>query len=585
MKEKIKKFINNRGFIIGLISLLIIAIIISGTYAWFTWQSENNPSITLTIGEFADVTFTNGTDISTNDLAPVFNYKDGDKTTFSINHKGLTSSVIAHTITLNITTISQELRNESLKYKLISDNNHIIAEGDFSQSTDNSSIVLTDTLGLDAGTTEYSFYIYIDGNVENSSNMMNQNLTGSIDVAVSKLDSAPLSDFEYAIGSWDVSGDGSQIIEIPTGRILLTKYIGTNPVVNVSSIYNIDGVNYTPIVYADNPNHQTGTFYENKNITEVNFASGIFFADFYNGTSLTYNSARHLFKNCTSLVRVTGLSDEITQMNNTFIGNSSLTFAKVPSSTTTMKGTFGYCTSLVNAPVIPDSVIEMNTTFYGCTSLVTAPEIPDSVINMYGTFHSCSSLVNAPVIPDSVANLEATFIYCTSLVTAPAIPDSVTDLTMTFACCTSLVNTPEIPNSVTIMIRTFSGCTSLVNAPAIPNSVTDMYATFEDCTSLVNAPEIPNSVTNMPTTFYNCTSLVNAPEIPSSVTNISSIFRNCTNLKGTVRINSSNITAYAATNHPFYNTSNQITVEVPSGSTTYTSINTNKPSNITIITY
>lgn len=562
MKEKIKKFINNRGFIIGLISLLIIAIIISGTYAWFIWQSENNPSITLTIGEFADVTFTNGTDISTNDLAPVFDYKDGEKTTFSINHKGLTSSVIAHTITLNITTISQELRNESLKYKLTSDNNYIIAEGDFSQSTDNSSIVLTDTLGLDAGTTEYSFYIYIDGNVENSSNMMNQNLTGSIDVAVSKLDSAPLSDFEYAIGSWDVFGDGSQIIEIPTGRILLTKYIGTNTVVNVSSIYNIDGVNYTPIVYADYSN-ETGTFHRNESITEVNFAPGIFFADFNNGTSLTYNSAYQLFRGCSSLVRVSGLSDDIENMRNAFAYASSLlTITKIPSSTVNMYNTFGYCESLKNAPAIPSSVTDMRYTFY-----------------------YCSSLINAPIIPNSVTDMRYTFMGCTALVYPPTLPNLVTTLENTFYQCISLVAAPEIPNSVTNMKGTFVGCISLVNAPIIPDSVTNLQMTFHSCSSLTTAPSIPDSVTNMIATFQYCTSLVNAPEIPSSVTDMEATFYGCTNLKGTVRINSRNVASPDTGAATFHNTINRITVEVPSGSTTYTTMNTDKPSNITIITY
>ena len=133
----------------------------------------------------------------------------------------------------------------------------------------------------------------------------------------------------------------------------------------------------------------------------------------------------------------------------------------------------------------------------------------------------------------------------------------------------------------------FYGCTSLVTAPVIPDSVTSMSNTFYGCTSLVNAPEIPSSVTNMRSTFSGCTSLVNAPVIPSSVTEMYFTFYGCANLTGIVKINSSNVSS--ATNI-FANTTKSITVQVPSGSTTYTTINNlttsnGKPSNVTLTTY
>lgn len=114
-----------------------------------------------------------------------------------------------------------------------------------------------------------------------------------------------------------------------------------------------------------------------------------------------------------------------------------------------------------------------------------------------------------------------------------------------------------------------------------------MESTFYGCTSLVTAPVIPDSVTSMSNTFYGCTSLVNAPEIPSLVTNMSYTFYNCTNLTGIVRVNSSKV---SYVNYIFAGTSKSITVQVPSGSTTYTKMNaltttTGKPSNVTLTTY
>ena len=127
-------------------------------------------------------------------------------------------------------------------------------------------------------------------------------------------------------------------------------------------------------------------------------------------------------------------------------------------------------------------------------------------------------------------------------------------------------------------IETYSG------GEYIENSVGYL---FDGCTSLVNAPVIPSSVTNMSYTFSGCTSLVNAPVIPSSVTDMYGTFRNCTNLTGIVKINSSNVTD---ARYIFTNTTKSITVQVPSGSTTYTTINNlttsnGMPSNVTLTTY
>ena len=161
-----------------------------------------------------------------------------------------------------------------------------------------------------------------------------------------------------------------------------------------------------------------------------------------------------------------------------------------------------------------------------------------------------------------------------------------TSMLMLFYRCTNLLSIQNMPSSVTDMYSTFSGCTSLVTAPTIGSSVTNMAGAFSGCTSLVNAPAIPNSVTTIYQIFYGCTSLVNAPTIPSSVTTMYEAFSGCSSLEGTIRINSSNVTIPNAQNfHPFYDTVNNLTVQVPENSTTYTNLNNNKPANVTITTF
>ena len=171
--EKEKKFM-----IIGVLILLITLVGAAGTYAWFTWSSTNNTNLTMSIGASSDVIFKNGNDISTNKLAPVFNYTDGEKTTFTITNKSTTS--FSYRISLNITSIDNELKNKSLKYKLVS-NNTIITEGDFSNIESNSKNTLYEG-ELSKGNISYIFYLYIDGNEENDLNMINKSLVGTITV-------------------------------------------------------------------------------------------------------------------------------------------------------------------------------------------------------------------------------------------------------------------------------------------------------------------------------------------------------------------------------------------------------------------
>ncbi len=177
MNKKLEKIIHSKSFLIAMIVLLIILVISAGTYAWFTWSSTNNTNLTMSIGASSDVIFKNGNDISTNKLAPVFNYTDGEKTSFTITNKSTTS--FSYRISLNITSIDNELKNKSLKYKLVS-NNTIITEGDFSNIENTNKLYEGE---ITKNSIDFIFYLYIDGNEENDLNMINKSLVGTITVA------------------------------------------------------------------------------------------------------------------------------------------------------------------------------------------------------------------------------------------------------------------------------------------------------------------------------------------------------------------------------------------------------------------
>lgn len=180
MKNKINKFIHSKYLLISLIVLLILLVMATGTYAWFTWRSTSNTSLTMNIGKLTDVTFNSGNDISTSTLAPVYNYTDGEKTTFRINNKDTSGTTLSYSVKLNITSIASELKSTDLKYVLLK-NDTIVQEGDFSSITTGSTTMYSDSISS-SGTTNFIFYLYIDGNSENNLNMMNKSLVGTITV-------------------------------------------------------------------------------------------------------------------------------------------------------------------------------------------------------------------------------------------------------------------------------------------------------------------------------------------------------------------------------------------------------------------
>ena len=208
MKEKVLNFIHSKNFIIVLIILLLLLVVVTATYAWFTWSSTENTSVTMSIGKASDVVFKTGNDISTNNLSPVFNYTDGEKTSFSIINRDTTGASLTYTINLNITTISDELKSNNLKYKLLQGSN-VVNEGEFSTITNNSTITMYSD-NLTTGTINFTFYLYIDGNEENSLELMNKSITGTITVSAEE-NAVPLAQYitnlYTSAGKYQITGN------------------------------------------------------------------------------------------------------------------------------------------------------------------------------------------------------------------------------------------------------------------------------------------------------------------------------------------------------------------------------------------
>ena len=218
--------------------LLLTMVIGTGTLAWIVWSSKDNTKMNVTIGDLADVSFKTGNDINISNLSPSFNYDDGVLTEFSIRKKkGLVVELNAE-IYLDITSISNELKNDSFKYVLLSSSdvntyNEVISSS-FKDASVGKLDIVTD-IPLTDGKTYYKFYIWIDGNNENNETMQGKNLKGTLNVEVS---TSPVNAVTLVEGLDDgtTGDDGSGVYKVSHDAIGSEippvtdyRYYGPNP--------------------------------------------------------------------------------------------------------------------------------------------------------------------------------------------------------------------------------------------------------------------------------------------------------------------------------------------------------------------
>ena len=178
---------NDKSKIVKLMITVIILIVIAlvGTYALTIWRSTENTELTLRIGDISGFYCTKGDNIEINNIGPIFDYTiDGESTTFSIDNQ--TNETANVTVKFHITTITDNLKEESFKYVLMTNTNNssytVYKEGDFKDVTSNSSITLLDNyeVGL-SSRVSFKLVIYIDGNMENPITMQGGSLLGYLD--------------------------------------------------------------------------------------------------------------------------------------------------------------------------------------------------------------------------------------------------------------------------------------------------------------------------------------------------------------------------------------------------------------------
>jgi len=169
-------------YMISSLVVLVIAVIVSGTYAYYVWTTSDSDTTKIVAGiGAATVTFDGGSDINAN-LRPVSDKSKGIIKNISV--KGDTTGLVFN-MYLDITSIDTGLKDESFRYELYKGTTKV-KEGNFSDSyltsntvtcTKNNTnhIVLLTNESISTSKTQYTLYIWIDGaNYTNPNTMMNK---------------------------------------------------------------------------------------------------------------------------------------------------------------------------------------------------------------------------------------------------------------------------------------------------------------------------------------------------------------------------------------------------------------------------
>ena len=587
--DKYKKFMY-----IGIFILLISLVSSAGTYAWFTWISPSNTSVTLSIGNLADVTFTSGPDINITNLAPVYNYTDGVSTTFTVRNANSTDSLL-YKVKLEITSIANELKDESFKYTLLKDNK-VVKTGNLKDAVNGNTLILN-TSSLDKGSTSspkistFKLYFWIDGNMENNPNMMNKSLVGKIDVGV---ETNVITNTESSISSTSKFLNS----EVPRQNITTLKVVDNLDIPEGATVVDVSKNSDNTIKMWYNEADANGNY-------DITIGSN-------NTIYANPSSTSGLFSNLTNVTSI-DLSNMdtsgMTNMANMFSGNTSLTNITFgdnfnTSNVTRMDSMFSKCNKLTKLDLSmfdTSNVGGMNTMFWQCSSLKTLDLSNFDTSKLENTAHmfsGCSSLTTLNLSGFNTSNVTTAFLMfngcksLTSLDVSSFDTSKMTSMSNMFSGCKSLTNLDVSSfdtSNVTNMDFMFSGCTSLTNIDVSnfdTSKVTSMMGMFVDCLSLTSldlSSFNTSNVTKMGINFsyggmfQNCSSLVSLDLSSfdmSKVTDSINMFKGCSNLT-TIDLRNADFTSISSYDDMFKNIPSNVKIYLKDTETNRNFMNTN----------
>ena len=171
-------------FMIISLSVLVITIIVSGTYALYKAQLSKNIGVnTTTHGLAYYINYVKGTDITAATLNPSTSYEGGASSDIEFWKKDDSYDIYGK-IDLTVNTIGTNLKNSAaLKYAVVN-NGNVLSTGSLKGTTSGSKVTILKNLYLEQTKQIYTVYVWLD-NSEELGNISNESLSISVDCTAS----------------------------------------------------------------------------------------------------------------------------------------------------------------------------------------------------------------------------------------------------------------------------------------------------------------------------------------------------------------------------------------------------------------
>lgn len=176
---------NTIGLILGVIVLILS--IFASTYSWLIWKSNEvyRTGVNFSANGLGSECITYSTSqMGNSKLTPVKSKKSGYITTINISQS--CGSDLYVDFKLKIVSLDSGLKDESFKYVLLGKTS-VIGEGNFLDKRQGETITIATHQLLTDTPTSYRFYLWMDGNLENSDDMQSKNYEFDLNVSTTDM--------------------------------------------------------------------------------------------------------------------------------------------------------------------------------------------------------------------------------------------------------------------------------------------------------------------------------------------------------------------------------------------------------------
>ena len=175
-----------KHIIIGSI-LVIGAIMVGSTLAQWTWSTSSNEqtNVVVTVGGIT-INYEDGENITNNNLIPTSTKEKGISKDITVSSTGQ----VYLDLNMDVVTLDDGLKDASFKYEIYNGDTLVKSSNFWLRNVGDNLSLLSDVT-INSTPVTYTLYIWIDGNLENSSTMYNKNFEFRLNAEVT--DEIPIS--------------------------------------------------------------------------------------------------------------------------------------------------------------------------------------------------------------------------------------------------------------------------------------------------------------------------------------------------------------------------------------------------------